>query len=83
MTANPTEGQLGSVSGTLTIPGPDADNSITLTKVASETTDLMVGETVTYTYTVENTGNITLDAVNITDAHKCRALGSHLPSPYC
>ena len=47
VTANPTEGALGNVSGTLTIPGPDADNSITLTKVASETTNLMAGETVT------------------------------------
>jgi len=69
VTANPTEGALGNVSGVLTIPGPDADNSMTLTKVASKTTDLMAGEIVTYTYEVENTGNITLDAVSITDAH--------------
>ncbi|WP_162143793.1 beta strand repeat-containing protein, partial [Hellea balneolensis] len=69
VTANPTEGQLGNVSGTLTIPGPDANNSITITKVASKDTDVEAGDVITYTYTVQNTGNITLDAVNITDVH--------------
>jgi len=69
VTANPTEGQLGAVSGTLTIPGPDSDNSITITKVASKDTDVEVGDEITYTYTVQNTGNITLDNVNITDVH--------------
>ena len=69
VTANPTEGQLGAVSGTLTIPGPAADNSITITKVASKDTDVEAGDVITYTYTVQNTGNITLDDVNITDVH--------------
>ncbi|MEP3889063.1 MAG: hypothetical protein ABJN69_01275 [Hellea sp.] len=69
VTANPSEGQLGSVSGTLTIPGPAADNSITITKVASKDMDVEEGDVITYTYTVQNTGNITLDNVNITDVH--------------
>ena len=69
VTANPTEGQLGAVSGTLTIPGPDADNSATITKVASQDSNLNVGDTVTYTYVVENTGNITLNNVTIDDNH--------------
>ena len=69
VTANPTEGALGAVSGTLTIPGPDADNSATITKVASQDSNLNVGDTVTYTYVVENTGNITLNNVTIDDTH--------------
>jgi uncharacterized repeat protein (TIGR01451 family) len=69
VTANPTEGQLGNVSGTLTIPGPPANNSMTLTKTASNDTDVAVGETITYTYVVTNTGNITMDDVTISDAH--------------
>jgi len=69
VTASPSEGTLGNVSGTLSIPGPAANNSMSLTKKADVTTDLMVGDTVTYSYEATNTGNITLDNVNITDAH--------------
>ena len=49
VTATPSEGTLGNVSGTLSIPGPDADNSMTLTKVADKTTDVQEGDTITYT----------------------------------
>ncbi len=69
VTANPTEGALGAVSGTLTIPGPNADNSATLTKTASVDTNLNVGDVVTYTYVIQNTGNITLNDVSISDVH--------------
>ena len=69
VTGTPTEGTLGAVSGTLTIPGPAADNSITITKQASKDTNVEAGDVITYTYTVQNTGNITLDDVNITDVH--------------
>ena len=69
VTANPSEGQLGNVSGTLSIPGPDADNSMTLTKTADKTTDVQAGDTITYTYVATNTGNITLDDVTVTDMH--------------
>jgi|GEM_PF-545931 len=67
--AVPTEGTLGNVSGTLTIPGPAANNAMTLVKTASPTSGLGVGDTVTYTYDVQNTGNITLDNVSISDTH--------------
>jgi len=69
VTATPSEGTLGNVSGTLSIPGPPADNSMTLTKTADVTTDLEEGDTVTYTYVATNTGNLTLRDVNITDVH--------------
>ena len=69
VTATPTEGTLGSVSGTLSIPGPDFDNSMTLTKVADKTTDVQAGDTITYTYVATNTGNLTLNDVTITDVH--------------
>ena len=68
VTANPTEGALGDVSGTLTIPGPPANNSMTFTKAASPTSDLVVGDDVEYTYVATNTGNITLE-VDVTDVH--------------
>ena len=69
VTANPTEGALGDVSGTLSIPGPTANNSMTITKTASKDTDVELGDVITYTYTIQNTGNITLDDVNVTDVH--------------
>ena len=69
VTGVPSEGTLGAVSGTLTIPGPDANNSITLTKTASKDTNVEEGDVITYTYRVQNTGNISLDNVNITDIH--------------
>ncbi|MCF6320797.1 MAG: hypothetical protein L3J32_03405, partial [Rhizobiaceae bacterium] len=67
--ANPTEGTIGNVSGTVSIPGPPANNSMTILKVASSTTNAAVGDTITYAYLVENTGNITLDNVNVSDVH--------------
>ena len=76
-TGTPTEGTLGAVSGTVTVTGPAANNSMTLTKVADKTVDVVDGEVITYTYTVENTGNITLENVNITDVHN----GSGVLSP--
>lgn len=69
VTAVPTEGTLGAVSGTVTIPGPAADNQITLSKTASKDTDVIAGEVITYTYVAQNQGNITLDNVNVTDVH--------------
>ena len=69
VTATPTEGTLGAVSGTVTIPGPPADNSMTITKVASQTTNAAAGDVITYTYVIQNTGNITLDSVGVSDTH--------------
>ena len=69
VTGTPTEGILGAVSGTLSIPGPPANNSMILTKVADKTVNVEAGDVITYTYVAENTGNITLENVNITDVH--------------
>ena len=57
----------GSDDPTLTnIPrAPD----ISVTKVASNDTQAVVGETITYTYVVTNTGNVTLTDVTLADQH--------------
>ncbi len=52
-----------------TVDVVDAAPSITVTKVADDVTDVIVGQTVTYTYTVENTGNVTLSNVFLTESH--------------
>lgn len=40
-----------------------------ITKVASPTTGLVAGDTVTYTYTVQNTGNVRINGVGVSDVH--------------
>lgn len=46
----------------------DAAPELVVTKFSSDA-NLGVGDTATYTYTVENTGNVTLTAVSLSDAH--------------
>ena len=54
-------------------PDPDpvveANPSIEVTKLADLDTNVEVGQTVTYTYDVTNTGDVTLSNVSLTDAH--------------
>ena len=50
---------------TIAAPTPNA----TLTKTASDDTDLTEGQVVTYSYLVTNTGDVTLNAVSISDVH--------------
>jgi len=50
-----------------TVEGPKQEPSINLTKVADPQTFSEVGETITYTFTVTNTGNVTLTDVVIND----------------
>jgi uncharacterized repeat protein (TIGR01451 family) len=42
---------------------------ISVTKVASKTTGAAVGETITYTYTVRNTGNTPVNNITLADTH--------------
>ena len=58
-----------------TVPFPFME----LTKVADDTTERKVGDVITYTYTVENTGNINIEDVTIDDQHTSAAGTSTLP----
>ena len=42
---------------------------LSLTKVADDATDRKPGETITYRYTVVNTGNVPIDDVTVSDVH--------------
>jgi uncharacterized repeat protein (TIGR01451 family) len=50
-----------------TIPGPPHAPAIDLVKTAAPTTVSAPGEVVTYTFVAQNTGNVTLNGVTITD----------------
>lgn len=55
-----------SASATSTIT---ANPALSVTKIASDTTDVVLNQVITYTYLVENTGNQTITNVTLSDAH--------------
>ena len=67
--ANPAVGSFIPVSDTESVSPETSAPDITLAKVADKTTDIAVGDVITYTYTAENTGNVTLADVSISDVH--------------
>ena len=54
--------------------------SLTMDKVASYASPVKVGNTVTYTFTVKNTGNTTITNVSVTDLHAGLSAISPAPS---
>lgn len=47
------------------VPAP----SISVTKVADDTSDVVVGQSITYTYTITNDGNQTISNITLSDVH--------------
>ncbi|MEY1554478.1 beta strand repeat-containing protein [Yoonia sp. R2331] len=66
--ADPVNGGTIDDDATVTVSG-SRNPDFTISKVASDTTNVAEGDTITYTYTVANTGNVTLTAITLTDAH--------------
>jgi len=66
-TGDPEFGTLGPLTDSVTLAGPALVSTMTLEKVASPTSFSTVGEEITYTFTLTNTGNSTLDALSVTD----------------
>ena len=75
---------LASVTSTdASVPGPAAQTSetvpaarnpgLSVDKTPSITTDAQAGDTITYTYTIRNSGNVTLTAITPADAHTAAA----------
>jgi len=65
----PAGGTLTPVTDDETVTVEAADPMLSLVKSASDTTDVAEGDVITYSYVVENTGNVTMTAVSISDAH--------------
>ena len=55
-----TEGTPTSASDDLTLSGPDQLPAVSLSKTSPDTSFAAVGDVLTYTYTVTNTGNVTI-----------------------
>jgi large repetitive protein len=70
-----------SVAVTLPVQTP----ALTLTKTAAPTTVTAVGNVVTYTFSVQNTGNVTLTNITLSDTLlsglNCTAIASSLRTP--
>jgi uncharacterized repeat protein (TIGR01451 family) len=58
---------IGPATATAVVPGPTAAPSLNVTKTPSATA-LVAGDTITYSFAVQNTGNVTLQNVAISDA---------------
>jgi large repetitive protein len=54
-----------------------ANANLIVSKTANDTTDVTAGQVITYTYTIQNAGNVTLTNVSLADAHN----GSGIPAP--
>jgi len=65
-------GELIEGTDSVTVPAVRSPD-MTVTKVASVTSDVAVGDVITYTYTVENTGNVTLAPITLVDQHRSAA----------
>ncbi len=66
-TGTPQFGQLGALTDTVTLTGPPLNPVMTLDKVATPDPFGAVGSTVTYNFTITNTGNTTLSNVSVAD----------------
>lgn len=53
----------------VSVPVTPQNSNLVVTKTANDTTDVVAGQTVTYTYTITNSGNVTLSAVSLGDVH--------------
>ena len=73
---------MSGTSNTVTV-SVDQEPGITITKSASPTTVTAAGQTVTYTFSVHNTGNVDLTGVGVTDVPTAPAGRRHgdLPVP--
>lgn len=62
----------GNARATETVPATRTP-AVTIDKQADDDTDVVAGQLVTYTYTVTNTGNVTLSDLTLADAHSSAA----------
>lgn len=67
-TGTPNFGTLATITDTATVPA-NVVATMAMTKTADDDTLRAVGDTIIYTYTLTNTGNVTIENVTINDTH--------------
>jgi uncharacterized repeat protein (TIGR01451 family) len=67
-TGTPPTGPVVTAQSSVTIPAIQSP-TIALVKSATQTSYSGVGQTINYNYLITNTGNVTLSAIGVTDAH--------------
>lgn len=60
---------IGSNLSTQAVPVVSANPSLEVTKTPSITSGAVAGQTITYTYTVKNNGNVTISTISLLDSH--------------
>jgi hypothetical protein len=84
-TGTPVTGTLAAVTPVTAEVAIPANPKLSISKNATFTTDVApltlanVGDVILYTYTVVNTGNVTINSLSINDIHEGAALGAGLP----
>lgn len=84
-TGTPVTGTLAAVTPVTAEVAIPANPRLSISKVHAFTTDTApltqanVGDVILYTYTIVNTGNVTINNVSINDVHEGAALGAGLP----
>jgi hypothetical protein len=84
-TGSPVTGTLAAVTAVTAEVAIPANPKLSISKAFAFTTDVApltqanVGDVILYTYTVINTGNVTINSVSINDIHEGVALGAGLP----
>lgn len=74
VTGTPAGGTLGgTLTDTQSVAVEVADPKLTVTKAADDNTLRNAGDTIVYTYTVVNSGNVTLTNIKLSDTHKGQA----------
>lgn len=64
---DPEFGSLGTLTDTVTLTGPTLVPGVSLDKTANPAAFTAANQNINYTFTITNTGNVTLNTINVTD----------------
>ncbi len=66
---DPLSAAVNGTSPAVSIPVDAVSASLLMAKAADDTTDVILGQLITYTYTITNDGNVPITAISLSDVH--------------